>query len=274
MSQLFPFLIVSFILLIQSVRSDPIVTGPPILCRSPGKEYTIEPLVLSPFWAFKKRGACFDSYGNSTVQCYFYLSFCRILPEDKNIGCLNSCGCISDIGKESKISIASYSTAPFHAVKNDGFYAEFNYGDNFTDPTTGKTCQLRTFVYFHCDKDSKWDPATRRVPGFVDVTFQESQCLYEIDVNYDGACVKVIPPPKKTSKLSSGSILLIIGFVMITSYMLIGMTYNMLIMKKSGIQAVPSLGLFLTVIMFIKIGVAVSLRKLGITSNATYDTVE
>lgn len=66
-------------------------------------------------------------------------------------------------------------------------------------------------------------------------------------VPYAGACSNANP---KEKGLSTGSILLIIFFVSVSVYLIIGILYNMFVAKESGWNTVPHINFWTSALLF------------------------
>jgi hypothetical protein len=67
-------------------------------------------------------------------------------------------------------------------------------------------------------------------------------------VPYAGACSSNIKPNKPG--LSGGSVLLIIIFVLLGSYIIVGMGYNILIAHKTGVEIIPHHKFWLSLFLY------------------------
>ncbi len=99
--------------------------------------------------------------------------------------------------------------------------------------------------------DTKWVEPTDNEPGIVPkiISFSSisnTSCQINVTVPYSGACSK----NNKESGLSSGSILLIIFFISITVYLLIGSSYNFFVEKQTGAQVIPHYRFWSTSLLF------------------------
>lgn len=207
----------------------------PTDCQScqavPDSPYKVDDLLTS-YWYFQSvdQGGC---VGDSTVKsnCTVTMAFCRMLPTD----CKNSSFCVNNtIGtSHTTYSVGEFvlNKNPFTASKSgDGFIAQFDHGSKYTRKDNS-TCPLQSEIHFLCNAAIKWTgtpggKSALPLNALVNNSFTESTCKYEVTLQYDGACIPILPPLNPDNSLSVGSVLIIVFVVVVSTYFLFGCAFK------------------------------------------------
>lgn len=74
-------------------------------------------------------------------------------------------------------------------------------------------------------------------------------------VPYAGAC------SKKEKGLSTGSVLVLIFFISVTVYLLVGIGYNSCVANKTGIEIIPHFNFWSAILLFALVSVLCSVAR-------------
>jgi len=164
------------------------------------------------------------------------MALCKKLPDigGSNSTCKNASVCQKSEDSGTYTNLGTYDgRTQFVKLEANGFWALFPNGETHKDKNN-KTCQLKSYYVFVCDKDSPWIPvigqpgqpaAASSIPGTPIVTFDNTSCTYNVTVRYSGACFTVTPAAQ-IAVLSAGSVILILVTVAFATYCIAGVTYN------------------------------------------------
>lgn len=239
-----------------------------IICNSL-TGYNTKHLVSASQWMFTSDSLCLQ---NNTVDCTFYVSFCQPAP-----GCLNEySACQNASGSPSLTILGEVTPTVFYAHEDGtkGFYAKFP--NNLVQNISNVSCVPSLTIEFDCNPDVKWllpvgdNTANAPAPKDIDI----DGCATTVYFDYDGAC---IPKPEKPDEgLTGGAIFLIILFTVIGFYLVVGMLYNGLYKKQTGIRLLPNATFWIGLPLFAIEGCRTSFgicRCSSTPSPATYESV-
>ena len=173
-------------------------------------------------------------YNNVKSNCTVTMGFCRKLKQ-KVPDCQDSSLCVKTMngaGKKLTVShsVGQFGPSPFH-VSKDGFVASFVNGSKYTKKDNSN-CTLTSEVHFLCDRSIHWTAASidqkavLPIGALLNNSFDEKTCKYTIFVQYEGACIPILPPLVPDKNLSVGSILIIIFVILVSTYFLCGCTFK------------------------------------------------
>lgn len=198
-------------------------------------------------WQFQLIDQCLND-DNKSHECIFSFALCHPLPVQT--GCNDSSVCQVSNGHNST-ELGKFTINPFRVKEDEqGFLAVFEKTEPILNPITNVSCKLTFVMEFDCNKDVPW---IRQ--GLVNLTptpLEYSSILgenCEIKVRFDfaGAC-KIEPVPPTTprphddeSGLSAGSVFLIIFFVVLFVYLIVGSLYNKVVHEQSGLFVIPNI---------------------------------
>lgn len=267
-----------------------------IFCFHP-PGYDLDNLTMpNTIWEFNREGQCIND-SNKTNECTFSFALCHQLPNDAD--CVDSSVC--QVSSEStKTELGHFSMHPFTSKQENGFYATFKRSEPVVNPITKNLCNLSVVLEFVCDKDVPWirtDGVNQAPDPILYTPITAELCEIQVRFPYAGACgkspttlntttVKVntttvmtttiisttTTAPKKSA--SAGTVLTIIFFVFLGSYLIIGCLYNKFIAKEKGLFIIPHIRVWSAVLLYTIDGMKITWEFITCQKKREYKTIE
>ncbi|CAM1299162.1 Uncharacterised protein g2349 [Pycnogonum litorale] len=168
------------------------------------------------------------TYG-AAVSCNYYVSFCRPmnLTTSGNRNCLNVGGCLKcEYYDESETLIFVLRSLGRHDISTVAtgrneirfFYPD---GDDLND-----RCKLYTTIKLGCDTEQNWLSNSEKPTGPKPTHqyFNSTDCRLTVSIPFSGACQTSTKITRR--KLPTSSLLMIIFFIGLILYFIMGLTYN------------------------------------------------
>ncbi|KAK7116229.1 uncharacterized protein [Littorina saxatilis] len=247
------------------------------LCGAPN--YDVWNLT-SKMWKFSspKEFCLMPRTENTTVDaCEITMAFCQ--PVNIPLNCANAAVCESYSSSNDTFNLATYVNNPFNTTAlpmGEGFGT--NYGSGEIYNTTNTTCTLRTVMTFVCNASASWDISQKNEP-FLSVPVKPSinftqgpkLCTYSIKFDFAGAC-PVSPPGGPVSQLSAGSVLLLIFFVSLIMYFVLGCFIN-IVRGKVGQDIIPHQTFWTALPVYIMDGIQFALTCGEKRTSSSYQSI-
>ncbi|XP_022331494.2 uncharacterized protein LOC111129413 [Crassostrea virginica] len=266
-----------WILLFTFLVNLHITVGADIKCKGP-PGYDVSPLTEGK-WTYKAVNQSCLAGAKVNAACNITLSFCNDIAEPPNCNSSSACVKASNFtGKNDskEFSIGQYLSNPFSSsVAGNGFVASFGKVPYIVNSTT---FNLTTVVEFNCNLQAVWKASTGNtsIPKTANLKSklerkQNNEYQYTISVEYEGACVNILPPTSNTAELSAGTVLIIIFFVSISVYCIVGCSWNC-IRGYKGVELLPQAAFWIDLPVLIADGIIFTFSCCKQESSA-YDSI-